>query len=163
MITRDDSKINVSVKPLGAGDLIDRAVRFYRKYFWTFVLIASPPVIIGTLISVGWTVLGRQVFAVTADRMSAEYTFYYLFTWFGNVVIWLAETIGTLVVMGGASRNFVRHLLFGEAITFRETYHNTWSRLGGLLTASTIITVVLGILGIGIFYLGMIVGAMAGG
>ncbi|MBK8304411.1 MAG: hypothetical protein IPK98_13785 [Chloracidobacterium sp.] len=75
-------------------------------------------------------------------------------------MIWLAETIATLVVMGGASRNFVRHLLFGEAITFRETYANVWKRLGGLVVASSLITVILGTLGIAIFYFGMTVGGL---
>ena len=154
------NEVPPDLRPLGAGDLIDRAVRFYRKFFWTFVLIVSPPVVVGTLISVGWTILGRQIFSVTADRYSSEYTFYYLFVWFGSVVIWLAETIGTLVVMGGASRNFVRHLLFDEAITFGQTYLNVWRRLGGLVVGSTIITAVLGVLGVGIFYLGLTVAAL---
>lgn len=150
-----------SLSPLGAGDLIDRAIRFYRKYFWTFILIASPPVIAGTLISVGWTVAGRQIFSTGAEKYSAEHTFYLVFLWFGSIVIWLTETIATLVVMGGASRNFVRHLLFGEPITFRETYRNTWQRLAGLIVASSIISCVLGALGLVIFYVGMIVGMIA--
>lgn len=148
---------DLSLVPLGAGDLIDRAVRFYRKNFWTFVLIASPPVIVGTLISVGWTIIGRQVFSVSTDRYSIETTFYFVFIWFGSIVIWLAETIATLVVMGGASRNFVRHLLFGEAITFRETYKNAWKRLGGLIVASSIITIVLAIIGFVMFYFAAII------
>ncbi len=146
--------------PLGAGDLIDRAVRFYRKFFGTFILIASPPVIVGTLVSVAWTIIGRQIFQLGADRYSAENTFYYVFLWFGSVVIWLAETIATLVVMGGASRNFVRHLLFGEAITVRETYANVWKRLSGLVVASSLITLILGALGFAIFYFGMMVGVL---
>ena len=154
------SEQSVAINPLGAGDLIDRAVRFYRKNFWTFVLIAAPPVIVGIIISVGWTITGRQIFSVGAERYSAENTFYTIFLWFGSVVIWLAETIATLVVMGGASRNFVRHLLFGEAITFRETYSNTWKRLGGLILASSIITIILGALGFAIFYFGMTVGVL---
>ncbi|HRI03439.1 MAG TPA: hypothetical protein PLL77_06820 [Pyrinomonadaceae bacterium] len=155
-----DNDQNLGIRALGAGDLIDRAVRFYRKFFATFILIASPPVIVGTLVSVGWTLVGRQIFQLGADRYSAENTFYYIFLWFGSVVIWLAETIATLVVMGGASRNFVRHLLFGEAITFRETYANVWKRLGGLVVASSLITVILGTLGIAIFYFGMTVGVL---
>ena len=125
--------------PLGAGDLIDRAVRFYRQFFWTLVLIASPPVIVGTVISVAWTIAAREIFSIQANRYSAENIFYMLFVWFGSIVIWLTETIATLVVMGGASRNFVRHLLFEEPITFGETYRNTWKRLGGLTFASTLI------------------------
>ncbi|MEQ1921881.1 MAG: hypothetical protein ABL952_05170 [Pyrinomonadaceae bacterium] len=151
---------HLGITPLGAGDLIDRAVRFYRKFFVTFILIASPPVIIGTLISVAWTLAGRQIFQLGADPYSAENTFYYVFLWFGSVVIWLAETIATLVVMGGASRNFVRHLLFGEAITFRETYANVWKRLGGLVVASSLMTLILGALGIAIFYIGMTVAVL---
>src|SRR5205085_2697207 len=109
---------DLAIVPLGAGDLIDRAVRFYRKFFWTFVLIASPPVIVGTFVFVGWTLLARSLFSVGPTQYSPENIFYYVFLWFGNVAIWLVETIATLVVMGGASRNFVRHILFDEAITF---------------------------------------------
>lgn len=146
------------ISKLGAGDLIDRAVRFYRRYFWTFVLIAAPPVVIGTLISLAWTFLGRQIFSLGNDPYSAETTFYYLFLWLGSILIWLTETIATLSVMGGASRNFVRHLLFGEAITFRETYRNTWRRLAGLIAASSIITILAGSIGTAIMYAGMMTG-----
>src|SRR5258708_6428910 len=147
-----------TLAPLGAGDLIDRAARFYRKNFWTFVAVPSPPVIAGTFVSVGWTLAARAMFSIGANNYSAENTFYYLFLWFGSVCIWLTETIATLVVMGGASRNFVRHLLFGEPLTFRDTYTNTWRRLGGLTVASTFIAVLLGIIGFVIFYFGFLIG-----
>lgn len=145
---------------LGAGDLIDRAVRFYRKFFWTFVLIAAPPVLVGTVISVAWTIIGRQIFSLDANRFSTENTFYLLFLWLGNILIWLIVTIATLAVMGGASRNFVRHLLFGEAITVSETYRNTWRRLGGLVFASTLIAILVGSVGTAIFYFGLIAAAI---
>lgn len=150
----------LSLRPLGAGDLIDRAVRFYRKNFWTFVLIAAPPVIIGTCVSVGWTIAGRRIFSIGSSRDSVEITFYYIFLWLGTILIWISETVATLVVMGGASRNFVRHLLFEEPITFKETYKNTWKRLAGLIAASTILTVLLGIMAFVILYAGFLVGAI---
>jgi hypothetical protein len=155
------SAVAGSVKPLGAGDLIDRAVRFYRKFFGTFVMIAAPPVILGTVFSVGWLLLGRQIFAVGADPYSVENTFYYIFVWLGSVVIWLIETIATLVVMGGASRSFVRHLLHGETITFAETYRNTFKRLGGLIAAATFITFILGGLGMAVYYIGVLAAVIA--
>src|SRR2546421_12999260 len=118
-MTTAEPSINtdLAIVPLGAGDLIDRAVRFYRKFFWTLVAIAAAPVIIGTAVYVGWTALARQIFSLGADRYASETFFYYLFIYAGNLIIWIAETIATLVVMGGASRSFVRHLLFGERIT----------------------------------------------
>ena len=151
----------LSLVPLGAGDLIDRAVRFYRGNFWTFVMIAAPPVIVGTVISVGWTFLSRSLFAVGGTTSGADLTFYYLFGWVGALVIWFTQTVAVLSVMGGASRNFVRHLLFSEPLSFRQTYSNAWQRLGGLLVASSIITVILGIIFMIVFYIGLIVGMIA--
>ena len=55
-----------SLTALGAGDLSDWAVRFYRGLFWPFVLIASPPVGFGTILSVGWILLGRYIFATSS-------------------------------------------------------------------------------------------------
>lgn len=152
---------SLMLTPLGAGDLIDRAVRFYRKNFWTFVLIAAPPIIVGTIISVAWSMLGRQLFFTGATVGASETVFYYLFSWFGRLIIWLAESVSTLTMMGGASRNFVRHLLFGEPITFAETYRNVKKRLGGLIVASIVISALLGIIGSAIFYFGIIFATVA--
>lgn len=146
---------------LGAGDLIDRAIRLYRNNFWTFVMIAAPPILIGALMTVGWTILGRSLFGVDASNSFENSFFSALFTWFGSLIIWLVEGVATLVVMGGASRNFVRHTLFGEPITVRETYANARARFGGLLTASTIIAVLIGLVGGGIFYFGIIISFIA--
>lgn len=150
----------LSVVPLGAGDLIDRAVRFYRKNFWTLFLIAAPPVFAGSLFSVIWTFLAREIFSPTTGPNSDERFFYYFFIGLGSILIWLVESIATLVVMGGASRNFVRHLLFGERIAFRETYRNTAKRLGGLIFSSTLITVLLGFIGLVISYFTLLIGSL---
>ncbi|QQS40833.1 MAG: hypothetical protein IPM63_15910 [Acidobacteriota bacterium] len=146
--------------PLGAGDLIDRSVRFYRKNFWTFILIAAPPVVAGILFSVGWMVLGRNLFNVTtADP--AESIFYQLFLRLGDLIIWVIQLVAMAVVMGGASRNFVRHILFGESMSFRETYRNARSRLAGLAGVSLLLTLSLGFLGILIFYISILVAVIA--
>lgn len=140
--------------PLGAGDLIDRAVRFYRQNFWTFVLIAAPPIIFGMIVTMLWTIAGRQIFPVAGSRLSENLVFSAIFRAVGSFVILFIEAVTTLMVMGGAARNFVRHLLFGEPITVRETYKNVRARLGGLLAASLLIVFLLGFFGIFIFYFG---------
>ena len=148
----------LGLAPLGPGDLIDRAVRLYRGNFWTFVMIASPPIVVGLLFSVGWTFLARSLFTISAGTDSVDLTFYYIFVWLGAIIIWFVQIVVMFSVMGGASRNFVRHLLFSEPVTFRETYANTWHRLGGLLVASSIITLALGTVGIIVLYIGLFVG-----
>ncbi len=81
----------LSLTPLGAGDLIDCAVRFYRNNFWTFVWIAAPPIIVGTIISVGWTMLGRTLFFGGSTPSPDVMIFYTLFNWLGGIIILLTE------------------------------------------------------------------------
>lgn len=151
----------LSLTPLGAGDLIDRAIRLYRNNFWTFVWIASPPIILGTLFTIGWTILGREFFTFGSYKSEEDYVFAWLFSAFGNLIIWFIETVAMFSVMGGASRNFVRHLLFGEPMTVRDTYRNAWTQLTGLIAASTIITFLLSIVGVLIFWLALMIGVIA--
>jgi hypothetical protein len=155
------SNSQLALTPLGAGDLIDRAVRFYRKNFWTFIWIAAPPILFGTLVSVAWTFLARSLFTVDMVNRPGETFFYYWFLWMGSLFIWFIETVATFTVMGGASRNFVRHLLFGESITFRETYRNVKSRLFALLGSSTIIALLLGFVWVVVFSMGYVVALIA--
>ena len=117
--------------------------------------VAAPPVIVGTVISLGWTIAaGRSL--RSGRSYSAETTFYYVFLWFGSIVIG-DRTIATLVVMGGASRNLFPSA-FWRGDNVSRDLKNTWRRLGGLVFASSIIAVVLGTLGFVIFYFGLIVG-----
>ena len=155
MTTFRTTGAGLALSPLGAGDLIDRSVRFYRKNFWTFVLIASPPVVVGILFSVGWTLLGRNLFNIAAADPS-EALLYQIYLRLGDVIIWLIQIVAVLVVMGGASRNFVRHLLFSERMTFRETYRNVKSRLAGLTVISVLLTLSLSIVALITMYVGLV-------
>ncbi len=141
-----------NVNPLGAGDLIDRAVRLYAKNFWTLIKIAVPPIMVSAfgsmLLAIGW----REAVVTAKDLDAAMYVSMII----SGSALWALGLLLTLMVMGGASRNLVRHLLWGEALTFRETYRNTLSRFFGLLGASIIISIVLILTFIVLFYLLMI-------
>jgi hypothetical protein len=159
-LVSNDHAPTLGIAPLGPGDLIDRAVRFYRGNFSTFVMIAAPPIVLGLLFSVGWMFLARSLFVLGSSTDSVGLSFYYIFIWFGKLAIWFVQAVAMLSVMGGASRNFVRHLLFGERVTFGETYANTWRRLGALIVASSIIVIVLGVSALFVFYIGAMVGVL---
>ena len=47
------SASQLPLEPLGAGDLIDRAVRLYRRHLFVLIRTAAPPVIIA---AAGWVV-----------------------------------------------------------------------------------------------------------
>src|SRR5918994_3384210 len=125
----------LSIAPLGAGDLIDRAVRLYRRHLFVLIRTAAPPVII---IAAGWILFSisvRQVF-ITAKT---EDFFFNVFLSFLSVLIMLAGYLSILVVMGGATRTLVAHLLRNDPVTAQATYKAVRSRFWGLVGASLIV------------------------
>lgn len=121
--------------PLGAGDLIDRAVRLYRRHLFVLIRTAAPPVIIA---AAGWIVFGIAIRRVFNTPNTEEVVIYF----FVSLVSFLVVAGGylfTLVVMGGATRTLVAHLLNNEPVTARATYAAVRARFWGLLGASFII------------------------
>lgn len=125
----------LSLAPLGAGDLIDRAVRLYRRHFITLIGITAPPVVISTLGSVLWTIGWREMMATGSNVSLAVYV---LLLITGGVLL-LAGMLLNLIVMAGATRNLVTHLLWNEPVTARNTYRNVRARFWGLLLASILV------------------------
>lgn len=133
----------LALAPLGAGDLIDRAVRLYRRHFLTLIRIAAPPVLVSAAGSTLATIAFR---AIGATPSSARLLLYLLMLLGGGLVI-AAGSLFSLIVMGGATRNLVAHLLWDEAVSFRATYAAVKSRFWGLLGASIVVAIWLGFCG----------------
>jgi hypothetical protein len=131
----------LSLAPLGAGDLIDRAVRLYRRHFITLIRIASPPVVISALGSVLATIGFRELTGTASSGLLAVY----FLVMFSGGALYFCGTVFSLIVMGGATRNLVTHLLWNEPVTARATYAAVKSRFFGLLGASLLVTFWLGI------------------
>jgi len=128
---------NLALAPLGAGDLIDRAVRLYRRHFLTLIRIAAPPVVISAAGSTLTTIAFR---AIGATPSSSRLLLYLLVAFGGSIVIGTGSLF-SLIVMGGATRNLVAHLLWDEPVSFRSTYRAVKSRFWGLLGASILVAI----------------------
>ena len=126
---------DLALAPLGAGDLIDRAVRLYRRHFTTLIRIAAPPVLVSAAGSMILTIAVRELNATSSEL---NVVLYFLLMLLGLLII-AAGSLFSLIVMGGATRNLVAHLLWDEAVSFRTTYRAVKSRFGGLLWASVIV------------------------
>ena len=131
----------LSLAPLGAGDLIDRAVRLYRRHFFVLIRIAAPPVLVAAVGSI-LSAFGFRQLTATPDAISLALFF---FLWIGGLLIWCAGTVFSLIVMGGATRNLVTHLLWNEPVSARTTYAAVRSRFSGLLAAALFMVLWLGI------------------
>ena len=123
--------------PLGAGDLIDRAVRLYRRHLLVLIRTAAPPVIVVAAGSILASISIRRLFVASETN---DLVFYGLLLFFAGGIM-LAGYLFMLVVMGGATRTLVAHLLRNEPVTARATYAAVKARFWGLLGASTIVLV----------------------
>ena len=132
---------HLPLAPLGAGDLIDRAVRLYRRHLFTLIRIAAPPVIVSAIGSVLFGIAWRAVFVTPSGAM----LLFYFFLGALGVVVIVAGYIFSLIVMGGATRNLVTHLLWNEPVSMRATYDAVRSRFWGLLGATLIMVAWVGI------------------
>lgn len=131
----------LSLAPLGAGDLIDRAVRLYRRHLFVLIRTAAPPVIIA---SAGWIVFGIAMRRVV-NTPDTETLLTYIFVSIVSFGVIAGGYLFTLVVMGGATRTLVAHLLNNEPVTARATYVAVRARFWGLLAASFIVFIWMGI------------------
>ena len=131
------SASQLPLEPLGAGDLIDRAVRLYRRHLFVLIRTAAPPVIIA---AAGWVVFWmtfQRIFLTDDMSQLATYIVVSLLA-FG---VMLAGYLFTIVVMGGATRTLVAHLLRNDPVTARATYSAVRRRFWGLFGASIIVLI----------------------
>jgi hypothetical protein len=121
--------------PLGAGDLIDRAVRLYRRHLFTLMRIAAPPVVVTAIGWVLWTISTRGAGSTSDTATLGLYVFLAIVAF----CVIVGGHIFSLLVMGGASRNLVTHLLWNEPVLARTTYAAVRSRFWSLLGATILV------------------------
>jgi hypothetical protein len=126
---------HLQLAPLGAGDLIDRTVRLYRRHFGALVRASAPPVIVSAVGTVLWSVSVRSLGVTESEGRAAGYFAGAL----AGAAVYVLGLLAQLVVVGGASRNLVMHLLWGEPVTARLIYRSVRSRFRGLFGATVVV------------------------
>jgi hypothetical protein len=121
----------LALAPMGAGDLLDRTIRLYRRHFLTLIRTAAPPVVIAAVGSVLWVVCFR---AIPLTESGVRLALYVMGAGLG-LLLWISGPFFLLVVLGGASRNLVAHLLWQEPVSARTVYRNVRARFWGLFGA----------------------------
>jgi hypothetical protein len=107
-----------------------------------------------------WTIGVREI---TGTSRTSGLVFYVLLL-IGAFVVIVAGHLFSLIVMGGASRNLVTHLLWNEPVLVRTTYAAVKSRFWSLLGAAIVMMfwlVVSSMVGFfGVYVVMMLVGAV---
>src|SRR2546423_2297214 len=136
----NSSSSELALAPLGAGDLIDRAVRLYRQHFLTLIRIAAPPVLVSAIGSTITTTTFREFTATSSEMRLALF----VLLWLAGVVIIGCGSLFSIIVMGGATRNLVAHLLWNEPVSARTTDRAGKARFLGLLGGSLLMAAWVG-------------------
>jgi hypothetical protein len=126
---------HLQLAPLGAGDLIDRTVRLYRRHFGALVRASAPPVIVS---AVGTVLLSVSVRSLGVTESEGRLVGYFLGALVG-LFVYVLGLLTQVIVMGGASRNLVMHLLWDEPVTARLIYRSVRSRFKGLFWATVVV------------------------
>lgn len=135
----DSNVTQLQIAPLGAGDLIDRAVRLYRRHLFVLIQTASPPMIV---VAAGWIISSIYFRRLFQSDSIEDALYYVLLSLVGFGIIFLGYLF-VLIVMGGAARTLVAHLLLNDPVSMRATYSAVRSRFWSLLAASLIILLVM--------------------
>jgi hypothetical protein len=144
-----------TLSPMSAGDIIDRAVRLYKRNFLAFVRIVLAPSLtayVGRILFYS----GLNNFSLVRGDARVALTSLMIF---GGGVLWLVGETAFYAVLGGSSRSLIAHFFEGKPILARDVYRSVreriWSLIGSVLTITIMVIAVswMMILFLGIFAL----------
>ncbi len=132
------------LEPMSTGDVIDRAVRIYRRNFAPLISIAAVPGFIGYLASTFFLYGYSKTILSAAETDIPEFSpVSILMMAIGGLLypLWL---FALLMTISGMSRVIGDHIMLDEAITLRKCFAASRKRLGDIL--------LMGLLGIAILF-----------
>jgi hypothetical protein len=118
-----------ALEPISTGDIIDRAVRLYRRNFTALISIVAIPSLIGYLASLMfWFGYSKLILGITSGPSISGL----LMLGMGGLFypVWF---LSLLTAIAGVSRVVGDHIILGEAITFRRCVSAIRRRLGDIV------------------------------
>lgn len=130
---------SLSLTPMSAGDIIDRAVRLYRRNFLSLLRIVLGPSLVAYLGTVLYYV-GLRNFSLERGNSRVVISVILIISGF---TIWILGKAAFYAVLGGASRSLVDHFFEGKPILARDAYRAVRERFWSLLGALFMIALLL--------------------
>lgn len=123
-----------TLSPMSAGDIIDRAVRLYKRNFLAFVRIVLAPSLtayVGRILFYS----GLNNFSLVRGDARVALTGLMIFV---GGVLWMIGEAAFYAVLGGSSRALIAHFFEGKPILARDVYRSVreriWSLIGSVFT-----------------------------
>lgn len=131
------------LEPMSVGDVIDRAVRLYRRNFVPLLCIVAVPGFIGYLATTTfWFGYSKMVLGAGPTGEMTPDAFSIVMLLLGGILypVWLFTLLFTVA---GMSRVIGDHIMLGEPITFRTWYKAARKRLGDIVLMGLLFLVIL--------------------
>lgn len=125
----------ITLEPMSAGDIIDRAVRLYRRNFLVLVRVVMAPSLVAYTGSILYYI-GLRNFSLT--RGDSRLVFTVLLIFVGSLLLALGK-MAFYLVLGGASRSLVYHFFDGAPLRARDVYRTVRERIWALIGAMLIV------------------------
>jgi hypothetical protein len=152
------------LEPMSTGDVIDRAVRLYRRNFTPLVAIVAVPTLIGYVASLMfWYGYYHLINGASGSSGPPGDAMWMLVLGGLGYPVWF---FALLVTVAGLARAVGDHLMMGEAITLRKSFSAIRRRLGDLtMLALLTMAILFGLYTVFIiilFVLFLVIGAIVG-
>lgn len=136
---RMDRFDSFTIMPLSAGDIIDRAVRLYRRHFVALLRIVLAPSLIAYVGAIAYTV-GVQNFSLAHGDTQMVVSGVLVAI---GIIVYLIGKTAFFVVLGGTSLALVNHFLDGSPLRAREVFRTVRQRLWSLIGATLLVFLLL--------------------
>src|SRR5215216_6495043 len=129
------------LEPMSTGDVIDRAVRLYRRNFTPLIAIVSIPTLIGYVASLMfWYGYQNIVLGAAGSSSAPDDAMWMLILGGLGYPVWL---FALLLTVSGLARVVGDHVMMGEAITFRKCFSSVRRRFGDITIMGLLTLVIL--------------------
>ena len=120
---------------MSAGDIIDRAVRLYKRNFLALVRIVLAPSLVSFAGSILFSIGLRNFSLIRGDARVAMTIGMII----GGGLLWLVGEAAFYAVLGGSSRALLAHFFDGKPILARDVYASVRERIWALVGATLMI------------------------
>lgn len=155
-----ESLDSFTLAPMSAGDIIDRAVRLYKKHFLVLLRIVLGPSLVAYAGAIMFSIGMRNFTLMRGDTRVAATTSLMLV----GGALWIAGKLIFYAVLGGSSRSLVAHFFNGREILARDVYRAVRERIWALLGSMFVIVMMFGVVAMMLMFvegiLFMIIGAL---
>ena len=141
-----------TLAPMSAGDIIDRAVRIYRRNFLALLKIVFGPSLIAYIGTVMYYA-GLRNFSLERGEGRVAISMMLIVAGF---VVWMFGKAAFYAVLGGSSRSLVDHFFEGKPILARDIYRAVRERFWSLIGALFMVALLLMGAGVIVYFIAII-------